>query len=68
MGTFNERLLRVEDGKPLPPRYSSDRFPRELLWFYCIERLRVVERGWGISEEGYEDEDDWEKLLTLLCE
>jgi hypothetical protein len=50
MGTFNERLLRVER-KSLPPRYIGDRFPRDLLWFYGIERLRVVERAWGISKE-----------------
>lgn len=57
MGTFNERLLRVEERKSIPPRYSGGRFPRELLWFYGIGRLRVVERDWGISMEE-EDGDD----------
>jgi hypothetical protein len=64
MGTFNERLPRVEEIKSLPPRYIGDRFPRELLWFYGIERLRVFERAWGISEEEEKD-DDLEKFPML---
>jgi hypothetical protein len=59
MGGFNKRLAQIKDGQ-LVPYYDQGKFPRELLWFYGVERLRITEEG-GEAE-------DWKKLPMLLWE
>jgi len=59
MERFNWVHLQIKDGRLEPPADKSVRFPRELVWFYGVERLRIVE------EEG---EEDWKRLPMLLWE
>ncbi len=54
--------MQVED-EQLVARESEGRewglFPRELIWFYGVERFRITEEG---------EAEDWKKLLMLLWE
>ena len=59
---FNKGPGQVKDGH-LVPHDDSDKFPRELIWFYGVERLRNV----SITDESDEAED-WKKLPMLLWE
>lgn len=55
---FNKVKLQVKDGELQVPKRNNEKFPRELVWFYGVERLRIV--------EGKETEDDWKSLPKLL--
>ena len=48
--------MTVKDGYWVP---HSDwaKFPREMIWFYGVERLRIMEEG---------EAEDWKKLPMLL--
>lgn len=55
---FNCVDLIVKDGYWVPHNDWA-KFPREMIWFYGVERLRIME----------EDEaEDWKKLPMLLWE
>ncbi len=65
MNGFNRRLVQIE-GEQLVARKSEEGkwsewglFPRELIWFYGVERLRIIEEG---------EEEDRKKLPMLLWE
>ena len=47
----------MKDGELVPPESSDQRFPREVVWFYGVERLL---NNVGLSE------DDWKSLPMLL--
>jgi hypothetical protein len=55
---FNKRPVLVKDGQAVPHKYWN-RFPKELIWFYGVERLRIMEEG---------EAEDWKKLPMLLWE
>ncbi|KAN0120356.1 hypothetical protein V8E51_002564 [Hyaloscypha variabilis] len=57
MEKVNGVTLHVKNGKLVPPPEKRDGFPRELIWFYGVERLSIVEKG---------VEEDWKKLPMLL--
>jgi hypothetical protein len=62
MDGFNRRLMRVEEEQLLALDEWSEWggiFPRELIWFYGVERLRITEEG---------EAEDWKKLPMLLWE
>jgi hypothetical protein len=48
----NGELVRHEDGW----NWTQNRFPRELVWFYGVERLRIVKDG---------EVADWKTLPML---
>jgi hypothetical protein len=53
---FNKLMVGVRNGKLRLYRSPGKGFPRELVWFYGVERLRSVEK----------DENDWRNLPLLL--
>jgi hypothetical protein len=55
---FNKVKLLVKDGELQVPKNNDGKFPRELVWFYGVERLRIL--------GGKETEDDWKSLPKLL--
>jgi hypothetical protein len=57
MEKLNGAALHVKNAMLVPPPQKRDGFPRELVWFYGVERLRIVEKG---------IEEDWKKLPMLL--
>jgi len=57
MEKVNGVTLHVKNGKLVPPPEKRGGFPRELVWFYGVERLSIVEKG---------VEEDWKKLPMLL--
>jgi hypothetical protein len=60
MQLFNMRYLYVKnDDLELPCYTKGTEFPRELIWFYGVERLRLVEK---------EFDEDWRNLPMLLWE
>ena len=63
MDGFNRSLVRVEEEQlvALDDEWSEweGTFPRELIWFYGVERLRIMEEG---------EAEDWKKLPVLLWE
>lgn len=56
----NKRLIDGRDGQLVPPTIGAQCFPEVLIWFYSVERLRIVKEGEG-------GEDDW-SLPKLLWE
>jgi hypothetical protein len=54
---FNTVHPEVKGGELVPPESSDQRFPREVVWFYGVERLL---NNVGLSE------DDWKSLPMLL--
>jgi hypothetical protein len=59
MRSFNQRWVEVKNGELVrhDDCWTGTRFPRELVWFYGIERLRIVKEG---------EVADWETLPMLL--
>lgn len=58
MEGFNKRLAQVKDGNWVPYN-DQGKFLRELIWFYGVERLRIMDDG---------EAEDWKKLPMLLWE
>jgi hypothetical protein len=58
MEGFNKCFLPVKDGQLIPIN-RWDKFPREMIRFYGVERLRIMEEG---------EAEDWKKLPMLLWE
>lgn len=59
MRSFNVLLVKVKNGEFVRRDYgwTQTRFPRELVWFYGVERLRIVTDG---------EVADWKTLPMLL--
>jgi hypothetical protein len=58
MRSFNRRVAQIKDGQVVPHRYW-EKFPRELVWFYGVERLRIMQEG---------EAENWKKMPMLLWE
>jgi hypothetical protein len=56
---LDKRSGQVEDGQWVSHN-DQNQFPRELIWFYGVERLRITD------ESG--EAEDWKKLPMLLWE
>lgn len=59
MRSFNKLLVEAKNGELVRRDYAwtRTRFPRELVWFYGVERLRIVKEG---------EVADWKTLPMLL--
>lgn len=73
MNASNNRSLSTRSGKLSFKREKAVEsgkvvagFPRELIWFYGVERLRIVQNTMYVDDDGGEDCEDWKSLPMLL--